>query len=91
MLLRPRYKSDTHSCSVVYCIDRCMQISLFYTKAYLPLVFNALIIFYNFLAMFYALNIFNFASMVLLNDKFISLITSCAKFVLILSCSPWTP
>ena len=29
MLLRPRYKSDTHSCSVVYCIYICMQILLF--------------------------------------------------------------
>ena len=42
--------------------------------------------FFKFLAMFYALEFFlNFTSKVFLNDNFISLITSCAKFVLILS------
>ena len=85
MLSRPLYRSDTHLLSVVYCIDICIQISLFYTKAHSLLVFNAMICF-NFLAMFYALNFFNFTSVIFFNDKSISLITSCAKCILILSC-----
>ena len=74
-------------CSILH-IYMHANFIVFTPKLIKLLVFNAMILFFKFSSYVLCARIsfFNLTSKVFLNDKFISLITLCAKFDLILSC-----